>query len=668
MGVSLGKNHFIQEVQGLRALSVLLVLLYHLQIPWVSGGFVGVDVFFVISGFLITRNISEEILSTGGLNIWRFYLNRAFRLLPAQFVVLVVSLLFASLLFSPDDFLNFGGSMLSSLFSVSNVFFWGESGYFSSDAMFKPLLHTWSLGIEMQFYAVWPVLMLWGLRSSKALGFCIFGSLGGLSFLLNAAFLDWDASGFLGSSLPQTTAWLREAPVTVFYLMPFRFFEFLLGAAVVWIARVSNFGRVSHEIFMFIGLALIGFAAFAYDRTTVFPYWNALIPCLGAALVICGRHSPFLGSLLRMRPAMWLGSISYSLYLVSWPLGVFYQYVMREKFGVFDEVLILICSVGLGYGLFRLVESPLRNVRRANAHTVLLSFGACFGVIGLLSVSACTGDGWRWRIPVERRAKTDAELRAEESHIYCNNLENSKPVDLFTCQNWRGKERDIIVWGDSHARNLIAGISEAYPEYNVYIMYLSGCNPQSGFGGYVREMRDGGDQSRCVQRNKAALDFLKSYRSSTVLLASAKRDNPILISHVTNNIIAELKAAGHTPIAIGDWIRPSKPLGGCWQVPVLIPESLLVRRCSPDLNVVADELAYNEQYAKNTSEFADISSVQCEGGVCDFRMDGVDLFRDHHHLSWMGSIVLVNKLKPILSLERRSAQSGNSPVFNGAKR
>jgi peptidoglycan/LPS O-acetylase OafA/YrhL len=296
------------EIDGLRAVAVISVLLYHVGVLQFSGGYVGVDVFFVISGFLITRIIFEEASRTGTFSFSNFYLRRLRRLFPALLTTVAISFLFGYWLLSPLNFREFGGSAITALTSVSNFFFWAHSGYFDTAAISKPLLHTWSLSVEEQFYLVWPAFIA-TLTLKKWPVPVVLLAAGAASLLFNIPFSSGDTS-------------------TIFYLTPFRVFEFVIGAILIWLPQISRY-RINQALTLG-GLLLIAFSVLTYTQKTIFPSFHALPPCIGAACVIYAGNNPIAKLLLGNRLSVFIGKISYSLYLVHWPLIVFYRYYVFD--------------------------------------------------------------------------------------------------------------------------------------------------------------------------------------------------------------------------------------------------------------------------------------------------------------------------------------------------
>ena len=237
LGFAMLKNKYRSDIDGLRAIAVLAVLFFHLEIPYFGGGFVGVDIFFVISGFLITRLIKGEIDNTGSFDFKRFYVRRIRRLFPALFVTLLSTAIVSAFVFSPSHLERFGGALSSALLSVSNFYFWLESDYFDLSAILKPLLHTWSLSIEEQFYLIWPVSLFFLIKLKKkwvAPFVLLFATL--VSLYLNFVFADGNVQ-LINQYVPFLEDKINHGRSTIFFLMPFRIFEFAIGGLLVWMIQ-----------------------------------------------------------------------------------------------------------------------------------------------------------------------------------------------------------------------------------------------------------------------------------------------------------------------------------------------------------------------------------------------------------------------------------------------
>jgi peptidoglycan/LPS O-acetylase OafA/YrhL len=640
------------EIDGLRAIAILAVLLFHVGARGFQGGYAGVDVFFTISGYLITGLIVSEIETTGRLAFGNFYLRRMRRLLPALFATLAVTALFAAFMLTPEHMARFGGSLAAAALSASNIFFWNESGYFDTESLTKPLLHTWSLAVEEQFYLIWPVLLVIAMMLPRHAMKIVLG-LGLASF----AAVAWNFEKGLG---------FGDDAATAFFWMPFRIWQFAAGAVLVWLQRRWRPGIHLTDMMLLAGLALIVGTMVLADETSRFPYWAAIPPCLGTLLVLYPRSTiadpafPKLGYILRNPLARWMGRISYSVYLVHWPIIIFISYLELRPLTAVEAVIAATVSIALGALLHHTVEVPFRSARSAAAgKDAGMRPALAYGFIGLaaaLSIGAGLhanmNRGWPWRIAEGLSFESNSELQTQERKKYCIQPNAEMPKKLFTCQFNRGKDKSIFVWGDSHGLHLVGGIAENYQEHNVYVAYKSGCVPQSGFGGYVYPYGNQKENDACIKRNADLLKFFASYDQTTIIITSAKRGEAKQQAEIADSLVSQLHAAGHKVIYLGDFIRPGRRIYDCRSVPqVFFSETNLQNRCNADPGKLQDELLYAKALAEASRFLIDVRPAQCPNDLCQYFDGATPLYRDNHHLSWRGSRYFVAKLKPLLKID-----------------
>lgn len=602
------------------------VLLYHFGVPGFSGGFVGVDVFFVISGFLITRIIVNEVSETGSLSFSRFYTRRARRLFPAAFTTIAASFVLSFLLFSAEQFERFAGSAVFAIASLSNFFFWSEAGYFDAEAFTKPLLHTWSLSVEEQFYLIWPALLLLILTRFRKVSLLLVALICMVSLAIAEYFLYADVSA-------------------AFFLLPGRIVELGIGAGMVWLARYQPSRAWVLEPILLTGLAMITIAVFIYTPETRFPGVSALLPCLGSALALYAGQARFAGMVLRNPASVAIGKWSYSIYLVHWPLYVFFlAYAYRTPLP-FEQAGLVVMSICLGWAQYRFIEERFRHERASGAWSrPAYSLGCALLAIAMLVPAATTwaGDGAKWRIPQDRIMKSNADWRDEERKTYCLNTNGEMPKKLFPCQNFRGKDKDIVLWGDSHSLHLIAGFSERFQDYNVYVSFMDGCVPYSGFDGFVRPLSSAEDTQKCIDRNRETLDFVNSHPIDMLVVTSAKRGTPVEVSGPINALMDTVTSA--QAYFLADFIRPGTEMIDCVQVPnYIVSDAAITRRCKGDPRISERELRYNVELAGLIKSFVPVNGIQCPDG-CRFFDGATPLFRDTHHLTIPGSIKFVKDI------------------------
>ena len=463
------------DVDGLRGVAILAVLLYHYRVPGIHGGFVGVDIFFVFSGFLISRNVFHDI-QAGTWSYARFYTRRARRLFPALFATLVLSFIAAVVLLMPNDLEWFATTALHSAVSTSNLLYWLELGYFGPDAGRTALLHTWSLSVEEQFYLIWPLLMLLMLgRGRRGPAPLV------LTLLAAGAASVWAAQ------------WLLQSDArAAFYLMPFRIIEFAAGGLLVWLPRLSRRWLWAEEALLLAGLGVLLGVTLTYRSTMPYPGVNALLPTLGAALAIYAGQAPRAGLLLRNAALVWIGLISYSLYLVHWPLLVFTEVTLLRPIAGVEIPLLLSAAIALAALMVHFIERPFREAPRRPVHLSPAAFGlSCAGLTIALLWTAATvliGNGWSWRMPAEVRAPLSGLEFAR------NARETRNRTGVCHLNMWAGKTADggyvnerclridptrpnYLIIGDSHAADRYAGLSALFTPVNFLQMTTAGCRP-----------------------------------------------------------------------------------------------------------------------------------------------------------------------------------------------
>ncbi len=357
-----------REIDGLRAVAVVPVILFHGGFDLFSGGYVGVDVFFVISGYLITSILISD-LEAGTFSIARFYERRARRILPALFVVMLACLPFAWMWMSPWFLKDFAQSLIAVVFFSSNVLFWLQEGYFAVDSELKPLLHTWSLAVEEQYYLLFPIflLVMWRFRRDRV--FWSIAAIALASFVASA----WGA---------------RNAPSTNFYLAPFRAWEPFAGSLAAFYLRGR--GPRSSDLMSGVGLALILVSIFWYDKDTPFPGIYALAPVVGTALIVLfAGQTTLVARLLSTGPFVGIGLVSYSAYLWHQPLFAFAR--LHSFSGTSQTLLGSLTALTflLAWATWKYVETPFRSrskpviVSRPNVFAASAALGALFVAIGL---------------------------------------------------------------------------------------------------------------------------------------------------------------------------------------------------------------------------------------------------------------------------------------------
>ncbi len=466
--------NYRSDIDGLRAFAVLSVVIFHAFPSFIPGGFVGVDVFFVISGFLIS-GIMFKALDENRFSFSDFYARRVKRIFPALILVLTACFAFAWFVLFRDEFKQLGHHISRAAVFLSNFALWREAGYFDNAAETKPLLHLWSLGIEEQFYILWPVLV-WAIWRSKGWRLHLMVTVTFASFCWNIYQSQHDL-------------------VHDFYSPLTRFWELLCGALLAyllnsrcrfssewssWWSRVANLRGA-------VGLALLAMSVVVTDSYG-FPGVWAVLPVLGATLVISANSMAGVNRWVFSNPiCVWIGAISYPLYLWHWPIFSFARIIEGETPSVMLRLLCLFASIGLAWLTFVFVEKPLRFSWGYRYKTALLAF-AMVGT-GVMGYGAYKADGYPMRAAVQNSTIVhEGDIGHDLFHGYFQT--HFHPCAEARIQNdagaWNGIVRcfqskpqarvDLVLLGDSHAEHLFLGIAEALPDLNVAI-YAKGALP-----------------------------------------------------------------------------------------------------------------------------------------------------------------------------------------------
>lgn len=456
------------EIDGLRAIAVLSVVLFHFGVPGLGGGFVGVDVFFVISGFLIGGHLWDELVKTGRIALGQFYLRRIRRLAPAFFAVVLISFAVGWVIMLPFEFRAFGKEVIAASVWLSNVLFYREAGYFDVGAENRVLLHTWSLSVEEQFYIFLPLCLLlltFGLRARNRL-------------ILGFLTLIWLASLL-------ACIWLTPTrPISTFYLFPYRAWEMLSGVLIAISLRYCQVPARWASPVSWLGLGLTCFSIIVV-REAGFPGWQAVLPVAGAVLLLWGTSTPG-GSLVKQglsHPGMVLvGMISYSLYLWHWPVLVLSKYWRGEYSGWVEALLWMCTTFALAYLSWRFVEQPVRRSKRV-VPSILLSGAVSVGLATVaLGWTIYRSDGLASRFPAELRTHITASGEFYNDWRRCSDVSEGALAGMNVCAIGPEGPPKVLLWGDSHMRAWMAGLEQAAHAAGTPAMLIwqGGCPPVFG--------------------------------------------------------------------------------------------------------------------------------------------------------------------------------------------
>ena len=494
------------DIDGLRAVAVLSVIAFHAFPNLLPGGFIGVDIFFVISGYLISGIIFKEV-DQGRFSFIEFYSRRIRRIFPALALVLGACLLFGSIVLFPKAAAELGLHTAAGALFVSNLLLWTESGYFDGEAALKPLLHLWSLGIEEQYYMLWPI----------AIAFCHRWIRLRLGMLLGVALV----------SFALNLALLGPYPVSAFYLPFTRFWELLVGAGL---AYATLYGRgmaptavnagVRHAMAWGGALLLVvGLVTLRPDQP--FPGWRALLPTAGAALLIAGGPTAWPNRrVLSLRVATFVGAISYPLYLWHWPLLVFPR-LLGDHTSRGERIAAVVASILFAWISYRFVESPIRS--RPLRLRSTLTLAAIVGLIGLGGLGVYFSQGFPQRYPPNLRNVALADVTFDYAAYRERTcfLQPSQGPDEFAadCVQTASATRNklVVLWGDSHAASLYPGLRSLIADdgspYRLAQFTASACPPVAGFKMASRP--------HCEANNEHVLRFVERERPDTVVMLAS---------------------------------------------------------------------------------------------------------------------------------------------------
>jgi len=649
------------DIDGLRAFAVLPVVLYHAGILGFSGGYVGVDVFFVISGYLITAMIWSEV-QAGAFSLVKFYERRARRILPALFAVIVASIVMGGLYLMPSEFQDLSKSALATTFFVSNIHFRHTLNYFTTAAEFRPLLHTWSLAVEEQFYIIFPLLLLLAARLSRRPMLVAMAAL----FLIS-----------LVASIYAT----HRTPASAFFLLPTRAWELLLGSflALGFGPRLQT--RRSWEVAAAGGILLILVPVFAYTEQTSFPGLAAIPICAGTAILLQAgmEGQTVVGRVLSVRPVVFVGLISYSLYLWHWPILVCLRYyfflghldIAVAIVGIFLSLIVAVIS-------WHFIEGPFRKPGRFSRRQVFSFVGSSTVAICLVCIVIWTSGGLPARLAAPTiamaRGATDIDSRHEKCH-------GRRPADGL-CEFGAAGDHPptFLLWGDSHAGALLPAVEVAAVKVGRkgLIATKGACPPLIG----VRRIKSAGlETESCRDFNDSVLEMLtiEKRKIDTVILsarwalsATGQRvsgevgrpvvifDNASITPRFSDNInvfrrgltrtVETLNRLGLSVVILGDvpeigWHVP-RSLATAAQYGVPSPQA-------PTLSTVLQRTAAADAIIRNLTSRLSVSFVPLANILCEPKClvvwSGRPVYSDDDHLSFHGAKnvvgpALVNRL------------------------
>ncbi|MDJ0823408.1 MAG: acyltransferase family protein [Paracoccaceae bacterium] len=661
------------EIDGLRAIAVLSVVLYHFGLP-LQGGFVGVDIFFVISGFLIGGILWREYDQTGRIWLRNFYVRRFRRLAPAFFVMALVTTAFGWLILLPFEFREYGKSLIAATVYLSNVLFFRQAGYFDTASEDKPLLHTWSLAVEEQFYIVLPLTILllarwrWGL----------------LGVLIGAWALSLAGCILLTPSHSNAT----------FYLFPFRAWELLSGVLLaIWGYETGRTWR-GYAVLSWLGLALILASVALIPESAHFPGILAIAPVLGTVLILAnGTGKNPVNRLLCHPYAVFFGLISYSLYLWHWPVLTLSAYLRGGHLNLVESAIWMALSIGLAWLSWRFVENPVRQARTMPGGVVLsgaaLASAALIGLGGWLYLQ----NGLPKRFGPEARVHIGASADFLQDFSRCY-VATELPLDgLEVCPIGPEGPPKVLVWGDSHLRAFREGIALAAHEAQTpgLLIWRAGCPPLFD----LRKVENTATQAQNTACTQANLQIKQSFGRlpslDTVLLvgrwtyyaegrgtgldaANTITVHPTLTPEAVDTPQTRILAtAARDSVAyLGQWFDDIYVLRQPPEIPdydsrLAARETahgglLLAAKPVTQVFVEAEALALRTALAdaiwqpladEGAIELLDTWPAFCTNGRCDAIHDGIGQYFDNNHITNAAALRVRDVFRPVFAVDAR---------------
>lgn len=636
------------EIDGLRAIAVSSVILFHAGFEIFSGGFVGVDVFFVISGYLITSVILTD-KEAGTFSIASFYERRARRILPALFLVMASCIPFAWYSLAPNDMKEFSQSLIAVSLFISNILFWRVSGYFETVAELKPLLHTWSLAVEEQFYLLFPIflLLVWRLGKRVTVWLMILGA------LVSLAVAHWGAHNF---------------PTPTYFLLPTRGWELLIGALTAYFLfseKRPEFSPLIGEVGSLAGLCLITYSVIAFSKTTPFPSLYALAPTIGASLIIIfANEKTLVGKLLEKKLLVGLGLISYSAYLWHQPLFAFARYNSRSELSELVLLILLLSTIALSCLTWKFVEQPFRKSGTFTRGAILkfALFGSlifiAIGLVGsytngfekLYTQTRLTEDQRRLYSLVSRNIDGDMDadmIDNGDCNFWSRTVEALSEPRFDACQKKYGKA--IIILGDSHAMNIYNAIAKAKIGNFVVGVSHGNCRPYDSPDYCRYDLFD-----KFVARKKASIRRVVYHQSGSILMKT-KNGRAVAQNHFDSNKKVLVNYAGIEQIR-SYLDKTSDTVDTVWLGPFVEARVNLkdVRRLTAGFFInknsiihsrfIEDELKTQAAAAKWRFEYISLFDIlNIDGGF--LRIDDCITYRDGDHLNRCGEELVGAKLK-----------------------
>jgi peptidoglycan/LPS O-acetylase OafA/YrhL len=619
------------DIDGLRAVAIIPVVAFHAGLPGIEGGYVGVDIFFVISGFLIAGLLQREI-ADGRFSIIGFYERRIRRILPALIAVLLATLLAAGLIFLPDDFRKLPEAALAALGFVSNLLLAGQVDYFAAPDDTQPLLHTWSLSVEEQYYLVFPILL----------------------FALNRYFprrVPWFLAVIMLWSFTYNILAVESRPATAYFLTQVRIWELLVGALLALGAVPAIDGRWRRELLAGGGMTMIAIAIFTFSARTPFPGFAGLLPVIGAALVIhCAPHG-VVGALLSRPAAVFVGLISYSLYLWHWPIIVFSSYLLERPIAGVTSLPILALIGIVGIASWRFVERPFRH-GNSRGRIFIYAGGAVLAMLAIC-LAAWKTDGWPRRFSAETLRLEDYANSVAPARSRCHLGDRDDVAIRDQCVfGASAANPSVAVWGDSHGVELAWMLGKRLAGRGIAVQQFtfSSCAPALD--------RADGESVGCGMFNRLV---------SRTLLADPQMTTVVLIAHLDRpEYRTNTRYLSSYAMVVEALLKRGKHVVLVYPVPrqaAPVPR-MLARRNAYGMDLASAGIVTADYVARMSVVTAFLDRLQdphlihirtpellCKNAHCRPIIGSEPLYYDSHHLSLPGADLVGSAIETRLFAE-----------------
>lgn len=601
------------DIDGLRAIAVLLVVIYHAFPALIPGGFVGVDIFFVISGYLITAILKKE-MQEGKYSIKEFYRRRIDRLFPSLLIVMYTAFIFGWFTLFADEFMQMGKEIAGGAGFIANIVLYSETGYFNANSVTKPFLHLWSLGIEEQFYLVFPVILFFAFRKKLNVT-AVVVTLLIISFVLNVISIN--------SNIERT-----------FYLPQYRHWELLAGSLLAIFLhgeKSKSFKSTPSTIMCLLAVSGFVFASFTYTPSTIFPGWNAVLPVIASVLIICfAQYSSVFKKILSSKPFVFIGLISYPLYLWHWPLLSIAHIINGGTPPTWFQWVLVAASLALATLTYFFVERPLKKVKSWKNKTIPMLI--LMVVIGLSALYAFIQNGIESRENIKINSEVSAQMNGALWQYTNNDICKSRfafpeasKMPWWFCMLTKNSDPDILLLGNSFANHLYPAFAGNNKLQDLNVLSIGITDVVAGMWGSKDDI---------IKHEFDFIDgIIKNTPSIKYVVISGIDLHPSqgYINDLSKRI-STIESAGKKVVIFVPHVKLSNNIKACFARPLKKPEDSCITDLTEVTKVRNDFKPLQMQIGKYHPEvrFYDPNKVMCDDTQCKLIIDGMPVYRDEY--------------------------------------